>query len=249
MDAFVLKAIATELDAFLRGGTVEKVLQPNKAMILLEIKAPPPSARAAGEVFDSLPKGSGKGTFRLLISAESELPRVHLTTSEFVNPKSPPSFCMLLRKHLTGARIVHVTLRGIERIVNLTLEKRDPVGRIQRYTFVCEIMGRHSNLFLVDTRTGIMLDALKAVPPGKSAPRPIQRNAPYVPPPAQEKQDPLAIKEKDFLALAKGAQEIRRVGGLPRNSGQICQRGIFPGNSDRGPRGPGGGLGFTGFLG
>ena len=210
MDSFALKAIAAELDANLRGGVVDKIQQPQKSMVLLDVHPPARSSRPPTEVLDSLPRPSGKKTFRLLISVDAGLPRVHLTGSDFENPKTALSFCMLLRKHLTGARIVTVTLRGIERILNLTLEKRDPVGRILRYTLVAEIMGRHSNLFLVDSRTGIILDALKSVPPGRSVARPIQRNNPYVPPPAQEKEDPLRVEEEALLELAGRAGRPRK---------------------------------------
>ncbi|MFQ5914614.1 MAG: NFACT RNA binding domain-containing protein [Nitrospinota bacterium] len=213
MDSFVLKAIAGELDTFLRGATVQKILQPNKATIVLEIN-PPPSARSSGGIFDSLPRSPKKANFRLLISVDHNLPRVHLTSAELETSKTPPPFCMLLRKHLTGARMVKVTLRGIERILNLNFEKRDPVGRILRYTLVAEIMGRHSNLFLVDSRTGVILDALKMVPPGKSSKRPIRRNVPYELPPAQEKLDPLTVGEEAFLSLAEGAEKNSRGGKL-----------------------------------
>ncbi len=205
-----MKAIAAELDANLRGGIVDKIHQPQKSMVLLDIHPPARSNRSPAKVPDSLPRPSGKKIFRLLISVDAGLPRAHLTGSEFENPKTALSFCMLLRKHLTGARIVTVALRGIERILNLTLENRDPVGRILRYTLVAEIMGRHSNLFLVDSRTGIILDALKAVPPGRSAARPIQRNNPYVPPPAQEKEDPLLVEEEALLELAARAGRPRK---------------------------------------
>ncbi|MBI2880024.1 MAG: NFACT family protein [Candidatus Tectomicrobia bacterium] len=210
MDSFVLKAIAVELDAALRGGIVEKVIQPNHSMLLLEINPPRSSSRASDPLLDSLPRPSGKGTFRLLISVDPNQPRVHLTQSDPKASKSPPPFCMLLRKHLTGARIVSAALRGIERILNLTLERRDPIGRIERYTLVAEIMGRHSNLFLVDSRTGIILDALKLVPPSQSARRPIRRNMPYEPPPAQEKRDPMTIGQEAFLELARHAGDGRK---------------------------------------
>ncbi len=217
MDSFALKAIAAELDAILRGGIVDKIQQPQKPIVLLDVHPPARSSQSPAEVLDSLPRPSGKKIFRLLISTDASLPRVHLTGSDFENPKTALSFCMLLRKHLTGARIVTVTLRGIERILNLTLEKRDPVGRILRYTLVAEIMGRHSNLFLVDSKTGIILDALKSVSPGRSAARPIQRNNPYVPPPEQEKEDPLRVEEEALLELAG------RAGG-PRKSEKVSAK-------------------------
>ncbi len=170
------------------------------------------SGRSSSPAFDSLPRSPGRVPFHLLISADPNLPRIHLTSSTFPNPTAPPPFCMLLRKHLSGAGVVIATLRGIERILSLTLERRDPVGRIQRYTLVAEIMGRHSNLFLIDSRTGILLDALKSVSPGRSLRRPVQRNNPYEPPPAQEKQDPLTIGEEAFLALVNRARKSRRDG-------------------------------------
>ncbi len=207
MDSFSLKAIATELDTYLRGGTIEKVSQPQKSMILLEIKPPRLSSRASKEIFQSLPRLSPKKPFRLLISVDHKLPRVHLTGSEFENPKTAPPFCMLLRKYIVGGRVVSMTLRGVERVLNLVVEKRDPVGRIQRFTLIGEIMGRHSNLFVLDSRTGIILDVLKPVSPSKSSVRDLQRNAPYASPPEQEKEDPLSIGEDRFIELSERARK------------------------------------------
>lgn len=206
MDSFSLKAIATELDSFLRGGTIERVTQPQNTMVLLEIKPPRLSSRASRDLFMSLPRPSPKKPFRLLVSVDHQLPRVHLTASDFENPKAAPSFCMLLRKHIVGGRIVNVVLRGIERVLHLVVEKRDPVGRIQRFTLIGEIMGRHSNLFFLESRTGIILDALKPVSPSKQSVRDLRRNAPYVSPPLQRKEDPLAIAEDRFTELSERAR-------------------------------------------
>ena len=207
MDSFSLKAIAIELDTYLRGGTIEKVSQPQKSMILLEIKPPRLSSRVSREIFQSLPRLSSKKVFRLLISVDHKLPRVHLTGSELENPKTAPPFCMLLRKYMVGGRVVSVTLRGIERVLHLVVEKRDPVGRIQRFTLIGEMMGRHSNLFVLDSRTGIILDVLKPVSPSKSSVRDLQRNAPYAAPPEQEKEDPLIIGEDRFIELSERARK------------------------------------------
>ncbi len=206
MDSFSLKAIATELDSYLRGGTIERITQPQKTMVLLEIKPPRLSSRASRDLFMSLPRPGPKKSFRLLVSVDHQLPRVHLTVSEFENPKVAPPFCMLLRKHIVGGRVVSVVLRGIERVLHLVVEKRDPVGRIQRFTLIGEIMGRHSNLFFLESRTGIILDVLKPVSPSKQSVRSLSRNAPYTPPPLQRKEDPLSIAEDRFIELSERAR-------------------------------------------
>ncbi len=195
MDAFVLKAIAGELGRALKGGVIDKVHQPNRSTITLELRAP-----SAKEDKMGLPRVGNH--YQLLLSADSQQARAHLSDVKIENPPAPPPFCMLLKKHLVGCKLMGVSLRGLERALHFQLQKRDPVGRIVKYLLVAEVMGRHSNIILIEGKTGLIINTLKPAPATKQIKRPLLRDLPYEPPPPQGRQDPLAIQEKEFLALA-----------------------------------------------
>lgn len=142
-DAVCLMAVVEELKKVLVGGKVDKVYQPSRDEIVLAV-------RGAGE------------NVRLLLSASPNAPRLHLTERPRENPPSPPMFCMLLRKHLVGGRIVSLTQPHLERIVLMTLEVNDELGdRVER-TLILEAMGRRANLLLLDPG-GRITDCLRRV--------------------------------------------------------------------------------------
>ncbi len=205
LDAFVLKAIAEELGHALKGGVIDKVHQPNRSTLTFELRTP-----AAREDKMGLPRVGNH--YQLLLSADSQQARAHLSDVKIENPSAPPPFCMLLRKHLVGCKLMGVSLRGLERALHFQLQKRDPVGRVVKYLLVAEVMGRHSNIVLVEGRTGLIINTLKPAPATKRVTRPLQRDFPYEPPPPQGRQDPLAIQEKEFLTLAKSHPPGRRSG-------------------------------------
>ncbi len=180
MDSFFLKAITNEFEALLKGARISKISQPKKEVVLLEVSA------LTG------------GTKKLLICCGANYPRLHLTQSSFPSLPSPPAFCMNLRKHLLGSRISSSSQKGLERVVEIATEKRDSMGRVRRYSLMCEIMGRWSNLILVERQTGLILDALKLVGRRKTRERPIIRNLPYKLPPTQGKLNPLLIEREAF---------------------------------------------------
>ena len=141
LDAICLSALTGELSETLAGAKIDRIQQPERDMILL-------SMRGRGE------------NLRLLISAGTGNARVHLTKSAFENPAEPPMFCMLLRKHLTGARILSVTQPKYERVLKLELETRDELGVEGHKTLIAELIGRSANLILVDAE-GRILDCLR----------------------------------------------------------------------------------------
>ena len=97
-----------------------------------------------------------EGNYRLLLSASASNPRLHLTTVQRENPMTPPMLCMLMRKHLCGGVITDITQRGFDRVVKLDIETRDELGDICVKSVIVEIMGRHSNVILVDENNKIM---------------------------------------------------------------------------------------------
>ena len=143
LDAICLTAVLEELRGTLEGGRIDKVYQPSRDEIVLAV-------RGAGE------------NAKLLLSASPNGPRLHLTKEVRENPAQPPMFCMLLRKHLTGARFLRLEQPELERIVLLRLESTDELGDKVLRTLVLEAMGRRANLILLDGEDRI-IDCVRRV--------------------------------------------------------------------------------------
>ena len=125
---------------------------------------------------------------------------MHLTKQNYNSPALPPMFCMLLRKHLEGGFIEKIEQIDLERIIQITVRSRNEIGDESVKTLVIEIMGRHSNIILVDTKTNVILDSLKHVSLAVNRHRTVYAGAEYVAPPAQHKVNPLLIEtEDDFI--------------------------------------------------
>ena len=163
LDAICLQAIAEELRPQLVGLRIDKVQQPARDQVILVLR--------------------GK---RLLLCAGAGAPRIQLTEIPRDNPSEPPMFCMLLRKHLSGARIAGLSQPPLERIVRLELDASDELGRMGRRTLVLEAMGRRSNLILLDGE-GRIIDCLRRVDTELSASRPVLPGLYYEPPATGER--------------------------------------------------------------
>ncbi len=166
-DGIVLKGVVDELNSLLSGGRIEKIFQTERDEIVLVCHA-------------------FSDHYRLLISASPANPRIHLTRSKKPNPVIAPPFCMVLRKYLQGARIISVSQIGYDRVVTLTVEIRNEMGDLEEKQLVVEIMGRHSNIILLNSG-GIIHDAIKHIDQDISRVREIMPARHYVAPPAQEK--------------------------------------------------------------
>jgi predicted ribosome quality control (RQC) complex YloA/Tae2 family protein len=123
LDGLTLHIIVNELKEPVNGCKVDKVHQPQPDTVVLSLRAP------------------GKNP-KLLISAGAFNSRLHLTDQKHANPLAPPMFCMFLRKHLTGAKIVNIHQMGLERIVRFSLEAKDELGLPHMLTLIAELMGR-----------------------------------------------------------------------------------------------------------
>lgn len=143
LDAVCLRAVIQELNDTITGGRVEKVYQPERDEIVLAIRGI-------------------KGARRLLISAASGASRMHFIASARENPAAPPMFCMLLRKHVQGAKIASVSQPDLERIAVIELDTNDEMGIASKKYLVCELMGGFSNVILQDAQ-GRVIDALRRV--------------------------------------------------------------------------------------
>lgn len=187
-DAFMVRAVAFELDRVLCGARVEKVLQPSK-----------------DELFLVLHKDSEH--FRLQINAGARAPRIGLTSESPENPKVPPMFCMLMRKHLTGAKVSRVWQRDFERVIEIELETYDEMGFYTKRRLISEIMGRYSNAVLC-TDDYKILNALRPVDFTTSRKRQLLAQMTYEMPPSQEKANPFLETKEGFFERFSGVGEI-----------------------------------------
>lgn len=174
LDALCLTAVAAELRRSLVGGKIDKLYQPARDQLLLYIR------------------GQGENV-RLLLSAAPGHPRAHLTTLSRENPGTPPMFCMLLRKHLLGGRILSLDQPPMERILDFKLETIDELGdRVERH-LILEAMGRSANLILLDG-AGRIIDCIRRVEGDlASGRRQVLPGLFYRPPEPPDKQNPLAL--------------------------------------------------------
>lgn len=142
-DAIVLRALIAELSPCLISAKIDKVQQPASDLLVLSVRTP-------------------LGNRRLIINTGAHAPRIQLTSSAFENPAQPPMFCMLLRKYLTNARIAFLSQPGGDRVVRFELVCTDELGDSARRALVVELMGRYSNVILIDA-DGIIIDCLRRV--------------------------------------------------------------------------------------
>ncbi|MEI5906114.1 NFACT RNA binding domain-containing protein [Bacillus spongiae] len=179
-DGLFTKAMTAELSSKLTGGRINKIHQPYKNEMLLIVRA----------------QGANH---RLLLSAHPNYARVQITKEQYANPSEPPMFCMLLRKHLEGYTIESIHQPALERIIIIEVRGRNEIGDESVKQLIIEIMGRHSNIILVDKDRNIILDSIKHVSFAVNSYRSVLPGQPYKSPPQQEKLNPFASTEEDIL--------------------------------------------------
>lgn len=184
-DAGMLACMTAEILSESKGARIEKVYQPDRDEIHIQIR-------------------SLHGGKRLLINAGSNNPRIGFTEISKENPQNPPMFCVLLRKHLSGAKLSDITQLGFERAVMLSFDTRDEMGFDTKCYLVAELMGKYSNLIFLDAEKRIV-SALKIVDFTTSSVRQILPGMIYELPPKQDKSDPLEIDKNRFYELFENA--------------------------------------------
>ena len=177
-DGIAVACMRQELENALVGGYIAKVAQPENDELLLTVK-------------------NNGGQHRLLLSASASLPLVYLTDVNRPSPMQTPNFCMLLRKHIGGGKILAIRQPGLERVLDLTIEHRDEMGDLQQLHLILELMGKHSNLILTDHNHRI-LDAIKHVSFNMSSVREVLPGRDWFIPETQNKTDPLSVQEEEF---------------------------------------------------
>lgn len=179
-DGIFLNSIKFDLYNKLVGGRVDKIYQPDKNEVVVTI-------RNNGE------------NYKLLMTATSSSPRVQLTSVKHKNPEQPPMFCMLLRKHLTSARVTDIKQINFDRILEITFECKDELDTTVHKSLIIEIMGKHSNIIFVNTETSVVIDSAKRVAENVSSVRQIYPGIKYVLPPEQNKLNTLEVNKEMFL--------------------------------------------------
>ncbi|GIO97817.1 hypothetical protein J14TS5_29030 [Paenibacillus lautus] len=178
LDGIVTRAIVHELQSC-RGARINKIYQPNDRDIVFHIR-------------------TQQGNAKLLLSANPTYPRVHLTQETFLNPAEAPMFCMILRKHCESGIIEDIQQVGMERIIHITIRQRDELGDISSKKIIVELMGRHSNIILLDPASDTILDGINHVTPAISSYRVVMPGFSYTNPPEQHKLNPLETLQEAF---------------------------------------------------
>lgn len=167
IDGIFLHLLAEELRPLCGNARVDKIHQPARETLIFALRA----------------RG---GAVKLLLSAAAQSARVQLTKGSYENPAAPPMLCMLLRKHLTGAKLFSIEQSGLDRILSFRFENRNELGDVVELRVVVEIMGRHSNIILLGP-DGVIIDAVKRIDPSLSSVRQVLPGLRYQLPPLQDK--------------------------------------------------------------
>lgn len=178
-DGLVLRAVTLELQEKLCGARIDKIYQPTKRDIILTLRQ--------------------KGTnYKLLLCSQAHEARVHLVSATAPNPPEPPLFCMVLRKHLEGGKILSLTQQNLERVLEIDCEVFDELGEKTKRKIIIEIMGKHSNILLIDPADHKIIDAQQRVPASLSRYRQVLPGLIYQTPPPQDKIIPWKITPQEF---------------------------------------------------
>ncbi|WP_130806824.1 Rqc2 family fibronectin-binding protein [Senegalia massiliensis] len=184
LDGITLRSLVYELQDTLINGKINKVYQPETDELLMDIR-------------------NNGITKKLIVSASSNNPRIHFTDDTKKNPQSPPMFCMLLRKHIQGGRILSIEQYGFERVIKILISSYDELGDLTEKELIVEIMGRHSNIILLDKNNNKIIDSIKRVTPDISSVRQVLPGLKYSSVPSQNKISPLDLEKNNFLLFMK----------------------------------------------
>lgn len=207
-DGLFTHAMVRELNETLAGGRIMKIHQPYPNEIFLVIR-------------------NNRTNYPVLLSAHPSFARAQISRIKYANPQTAPNFAMMLRKHLEGAQLLRVEQVVNDRMIKFTTSGRNELGDEEKTSLILEMMGRHSNLFLIDEPTQRILDLIKHVPADQNRVRTLMPGGTYVMPPKQDVINPyesldglanLILDNPDVNDLAKGIQTTFQ--GFARDSAQ-----------------------------
>ena len=209
-DGFFLHHMVEELRRELVNGRIQKINQPFEQELVLQIR-------------------SNRQSHRLLLSAHPVFGRIQLTQTTFENPAQPSTFIMVLRKYLQGALIESIEQVENDRIVEMTVSNKNEIGDHIRATLIIEIMGKHSNILLVDKSSHKILEVIKHVGFSQNSYRTLLPGSTYIAPPSTESLNPFTIKDEKLFEIlqtqettAKNLQSL--FPGLGRDTANVLVR-------------------------
>ena len=187
-DGFFLHHMVEELRRELVNGRIQKINQPFEQELVLQIR-------------------SNRQSHRLLLSAHPVFGRIQLTQTTFENPAQPSTFIMVLRKYLQGALIESIEQVENDRIVEMTVSNKNEIGDHIQATLIIEIMGKHSNILLVDKSSHKILEVIKHVGFSQNSYRTLLPGSTYIAPPSTESLNPFTIKDEKLFEILQ-TQEL-----------------------------------------
>ena len=187
-DGFFLHHMVEELRTELLNGRIQKINQPFDQELVLQIR-------------------SNRKSHRLLLSAHPVFGRIQLTESTFENPAQPSTFIMVLRKYLQGAVIESIEQIENDRIVEITVSNKNEIGDHIQATLIIEIMGKHSNILLVDKSSHKILEVIKHIGFSQNSYRTLLPGATYIAPPSTEALNPFMVKDEKLFEILQ-TQEL-----------------------------------------
>ena len=209
-DGFFLHHMVEELRRELVNGRIQKINQPFEQELVLQIR-------------------SNRQSHRLLLSAHPVFGRIQLTQTTFENPAQPSTFIMVLRKYLQGALIESIEQVENDRIVEMTVSNKNEIGDHIQATLIIEIMGKHSNILLVDKSSHKILEVIKHVGFSQNSYRTLLPGSTYIAPPSAESLNPFTIKDEKLFEIlqtqettAKNLQSLFQ--GLGRDTANELER-------------------------
>ena len=214
LDGLFLNKLLTESAEDLIGAKINRVHQPDRNTVTLKLKSP------------------RRGSCTLLLTAHPQNARLQFTDENFDNPRTPPLFAMVLRKHIEGGRIINASQTDLDRIADLTIEARNEIGDITEKHLILEIMGKHSNIILCDD-TMTILAAVKQYGASVSRYRQVLPHEPYILPPPSGKKNPYFLTEETLtdhllendLSLPLAKAILKTVEGIsPQTAEEIVYR-------------------------
>lgn len=209
-DGFFLHHMVEELRRELVNGRIQKINQPFEQELVLQIR-------------------SNRQSHRMLLSAHPVFGRIQLTQTTFENPAQPSTFIMVLRKYLQGALIESIEQVENDRIVEITVSNKNEIGDHIQATLIIEIMGKHSNILLVDKSSHKILEVIKHVGFSQNSYRTLLPGSTYIAPPSTESLNPFTVKDEKLFEIlqtqettAKNIQSLFQ--GLGRDTANELER-------------------------